>query len=85
MKKVTRHELENEPEYIVIDEYARVFSGLKGGYPIFSEDIDDAKPLQGQSKFEFMKTYYHVKIEQMFLEKKDVRKKRRNRKTRVSI
>ena len=85
MKKKSRHELENEPEYIIIDEYARVFSGLKGGYPLFSDDIDDAKPLQGQSKFEFMKTYYYVKIEQIFLEKKDVRKKRRNRKTRVSI
>jgi len=85
MKKKSRQEIEDEPEYIIIDEYARVFSGLKGGYPLFSDDIDEAKPLQGQSKFEFMKTYYYVKIEQMFLEKKDVRKKRRNRKTRVSI
>ena len=85
MKKRSRQELEEEPEYIIINEYAKVFSGLKEGYPIFSDDVDDAKPLQGQSKFEFMKTYYHVKIEQMFLEKKDVRKKRRNRKTRVSI
>lgn len=85
MKKRSRQELEDEPEYIIIDEYARVFAGLKRGEPFFSEDIDDAKPLQGQSKFEFMKTYYYIKIEQMFLEKKDVRKKRRNRKTRVSF
>jgi hypothetical protein len=30
-------------EYIVMTEDARVFSGLKGGYPLFSESIDEAK------------------------------------------
>jgi hypothetical protein len=82
-----RQELEEEPEYIIIDEYARVFSGLKEGTHMFSENIDDAKPLKGQSKFDYMKRCIpFIKIEQMFLKNKiHVRKKRRNRKIRISI
>ena len=73
-----------EPHFIVLDALARVFAGCKHGYPHFSENMDDAKPLQGQSKFDFLQSYSHISLEQMFLEP-DVRKKRRNRKTKVSI
>ncbi len=77
---------ENEPFYLILDEYARVFSGLRKGYPYFSENIDDAKPLQGQAKFDYLQRYSTVKLEQMFLEEnKDVRKKRKYNKSRVSI
>ena len=77
---------ENEPFYLVLDEYARVFSGLRKGYPYFSENIDDAKPLQGQTKFDFLQRYSTIKLEQMFLEEnKNVRKKRKHSKSRVSI
>jgi len=82
MKK-SRQEYEDEPEFIILDERARVFAGCREGYPFFSDDLDEAKPLQGQEKFEFLQRNNHLKLEQMFLE--NVREKRRNRKTRVSI
>jgi hypothetical protein len=80
MKKKNTEEL--EPEYIILNDECAVFSGLKGGYPVFSEDINEAKPLRGQSKFDFMKRYYPNKIEQMFL---DVREKRKHRKTKIPV
>lgn len=46
MKSLLNKKLkEKEPEFIVLNEYAQVFSGLKGGYPQFSTNWDDAKPL----------------------------------------
>lgn len=79
MKK-SRQEYEEEPEYLVLDVYARVFAGLeKGGESIFSENYDDAKPLQGQEKFDFMKRNSYLGLEQIFLE--DGRKKRKHRKS----
>lgn len=73
------------PEYLVLDEFARVFAGCREGYPFYSEDMDEAKPLKGQEKFDTLQRYSHLILEQMFIEKKDVGKKRRNRKTKVSI
>jgi hypothetical protein len=37
--------------YIVLNDQAEVFSGLKGGYPVFSIDFEDAKPLERESQF----------------------------------
>jgi hypothetical protein len=73
-----------EPKFIVLDEYARVFAGCREGYPYYSDNMDEAKPLQGQAKFDFLRKYNHINLEQMFLEP-NVGKKRRNRKTKVSI
>jgi hypothetical protein len=84
MKKKSKQEYEDEPEYLVLDVYARVFAGLeRGGEYVFSENMDEAKPLQGQEKFDFMKRNSYLGLEQIFL--KNVREKRSNRKTRISI
>jgi hypothetical protein len=56
-----------EPEFIIMDEKARVFAGCREGYPFYSENINEAKPLQGQSKFDFLQRYNYLKLEQMFL------------------
>ncbi len=56
-----------EPEYIIVDDRDRVFIGLDGGYPVFSDNISQAKPFRGQAKFDTLRRYSHVKIEQMFL------------------
>ena len=76
-----------EPEFIILDEFARVFAGCREGFPYYSENMDDAKPLQGQAKFDFLQRYSHLFLEQMFLppKPKNVRKKRSNRKTQVSV
>jgi hypothetical protein len=83
MKKKNKQDPEIELEYIIIDEQARVFSGLKEGYPVFSDNIDEAKPLKYQEAFNHMKRYHYNKLEQIFLE--DGREKRKHRKTKVSI
>ena len=33
------------PSYIILNERAQVYTGLIGGYPNFSDDLDEAKPL----------------------------------------
>ena len=79
MKK-SRQEYKDEPEYLVLDVYARVFAGLeKGGEYTFSENYDEAKPLQGQEKFDFMKRNSYLGLEQIFLE--NGRKERKYRKS----
>lgn len=83
VKKKKRKELEEIPEFIIVDDQARVFSGLKGGRPVFSEDINDAKPLKHQESFDHMQRYVYFNLEQMFLE--NVGKKRKHSKTTVSI
>jgi hypothetical protein len=40
-----------EPEFIVLNEYAQVFSGLKRGYPAFSDNWDDARTLTNINQF----------------------------------
>lgn len=77
--KPTAEDLLNEPEYLILDEYARVFAGCRKGYPFFSDNIDEAKPLQGQEKFDYLQRYSLIKLEQMFLE--NGRKKRKHSKS----
>ena len=69
MKKTgkCKHPLELEPEYIVVDDRARVFAGLREGHLYFSENMDDAKPLKGQSKFDNMQSYHYLELEQIFI------------------
>jgi len=55
------------PSYIILNERAQVYTGLIGGYPNFSDDLDEAKPFEGQAKFETLKRVYHAKLEQMFI------------------
>ena len=42
---------ENIPEFIVVNEYAQVFSGLQRGYPVFSDNWDEARPLTRTEQF----------------------------------
>lgn len=66
-KKRKKPEPEQEPEFIILDEFARVFDGCREGYPHYSENMDEAKPLRGQAKFEFLKRHSHLELEQMFI------------------
>lgn len=56
-----------DPEYIIVDHNDKVYAGLIGGDAYFSEDINDAKPLRGQLKFETMKRFCYQRISQIFL------------------
>jgi len=44
-------EAERKHPFYVLDEFARVFAGLRGGYPHFSENIDEAKPIYNNEQF----------------------------------
>lgn len=80
-KRKSAEELLNEPEFIILDEECKVFAGCREGYPYFSPNIDDAKPLQGQEKFDFLQRRTLLRLEQMFLDKPEyVRKKRKHNK-----
>lgn len=46
---------ENEPEFYLLNENAEVFAGLKGGYPYFSHDWDEAKPLTNDNQVKMIK------------------------------
>lgn len=64
----SKKQIDEEPGYLVLDVYARVFAGLeKGGEFVFSENYDEAKPLYGQEKFDFMKQNSYLGLEQMFI------------------
>ncbi len=59
--------IKEHPPYIILNERAQVYIGLIGGYPNFSDDLDEAKPLEGQAKFETLERVYHAKLEQIFI------------------
>tara|TARA_R100001509_G_C4825099_1_gene201218 strand:- start:57 stop:221 length:165 start_codon:yes stop_codon:yes gene_type:complete len=48
-----------------MNEYAQVFSGLKCGYPNFSNDIGDAKPIYNQAQFNNIQKGHLYKIERI--------------------
>ena len=57
------YELKNP--FYVMNEYAQVFSGLKCGYPNFSNDIGDAKPIYNQAQFNNIQKGHLYKIERI--------------------
>lgn len=62
-------DLEFDPikPYIVMNDQAEVFSGLKGGWPVFSESFDDAKPLDRHSQFRTLEGMVNLPIFKEYL------------------
>ena len=58
---------QKEIQFIVLNEYAQVFCGLKGGYPAFSDDLDEAKPLTNDSQVKTIQRGTSFKLEKYFL------------------
>jgi hypothetical protein len=56
-----------DPEYIVVDHKDRVFAGLIGGEAYFSEDLNEAKPLRGQLRYETLQRISYQKLSQIFI------------------
>jgi hypothetical protein len=50
-RKKRKPEEPKEPEFIVLNEYCQVFSGLNRGYPVFSDNLDEARPLTNLNQF----------------------------------
>lgn len=56
-----------EPIFIVLNELAQVFCGLRGGYPEFSDDFESAKPLVNDDQVKMIKQGTSFKLEKYFL------------------
>ena len=65
-RRMLEWEVEHPP-YIILNEKAQVYTGLLRGHPNFSDNMDEAKPLEGQAKFDTLKRYARIPLEQMFL------------------
>jgi hypothetical protein len=53
-----------EPEFIIMNECCQCYSGLRRGYPAFSDDLDDARPLTNIEQFKKIQygTSYNLEI-----------------------
>lgn len=67
MKRLLNKKLKQEPQFIVLNEYAQVFCGLQGGYPAFSDNLDEAKPLENDSQIQMIQRGTSFKLEKYFL------------------
>jgi hypothetical protein len=67
-RKKRKHRKFTPPkEYIVMTDDARVFSGLQGGYPVFSENVDDAKPFTEISQSDKLHLVCPFKLEILWM------------------
>jgi hypothetical protein len=58
---------EKNSDFIIVNEFCQVFSGLKSGYPFFQDDWKLAKPLQRMSQFDKIKRGTLDKLEILYL------------------
>jgi hypothetical protein len=63
MKLVLSKKQKKEPSFIVLNENAQVYMGLIGGYPEFSDNWDDAKPLYDIDQIKYLKHGTSYKLE----------------------
>jgi hypothetical protein len=55
------------PQFILLNEYCQVFSGLIGGYPEFSDDINAAKSLNNDNQVRLIQQGTSFKLEKEYL------------------
>lgn len=54
-------------EFILLNEYCQVFCGLKGGYPAFSDNLDEAKPLSNNEQVRMIQQGTNFKLEKEYI------------------
>lgn len=58
--------VENKPDqFIIVNELAQVFCGLKGGQPNFTDDWKIAKPLNNENQFKSVQKGTLFRLEMM--------------------
>ena len=67
MKAVLNKKLREpkQPEFIVMNEYAQVFIGLRRGYPEFGDDIDEARTIVNEAQFRIIQQGTSFKLEKL--------------------
>lgn len=58
---------EKSNQFIIVNQYNQVFSGLRSGYPHFDNDWMQAKPLTNIQQFDKVKRGTFDKLEILFL------------------
>jgi hypothetical protein len=66
LPKINIH-VDTNPKFIIINDLDQVYTGLIGGEANFSYDIEEAKLLQGQPKFDTLKRFTRIPLKQIFL------------------
>ena len=59
---------ERKRPFYVMDAFARVFAGLRYGYPYFSDNINEAKQIYNNDQFRNIRYGYTYKIERVELQ-----------------
>lgn len=54
-------------QFIVLNEYCQVFCGLQGGYPAFSDNLEEAKPLERDSQIRLIQQGTSFRLEKEFI------------------
>jgi len=69
MKILLDKKLVEKPEqpFILLNEAAQVYCGLQGGYPAFSDNFEEAKPLHRDSQIRLIQQGTSFKLEKYFL------------------
>jgi hypothetical protein len=67
MKRVLNNKEPKPQEFIVLNEYCQVFCGLRRGYPAFSDNMDDAKPIWNEQQFKNIKYGTNFILEKHFI------------------
>jgi hypothetical protein len=68
--KVLLDKKQREPkpkQFIILNEYCQVFCGLQGGYPAFSDNLDEAKPLERDSQIRLIQQGTSFRLEKEYL------------------
>lgn len=67
MRKKIKSEQDRPKEFIIVNELAEVFYGLKGGQPQFTEDWERGKPLSNEQQFKNVERGTLYKLEMIYL------------------
>lgn len=62
-----KRKLPKPKQFIVLNQDAEVWVGLLGGKPVFSTDIDEAKPLDRVEQFERLQQVHPTKLERLYV------------------
>ena len=65
--KKYKFKTEKEPEFIVLNDQCQAFIGFKKGEPVFSDDLDLAKPLYNDEQVVTLRVYTYGKLEKEYI------------------
>jgi len=65
--KISKHTIEEEPQFIVLNEHCQVWTGFREGWAEFSNNIDDAKPLYNDNQLKCLEIYTYHKLEKEYI------------------